>query len=454
MLPLFRQSFAYRIIKFDISEKIKCDYIRLFAPFLLAGSLLSIVGFLLLKSRKSILALTKLYQARWKIRSGIIEKFVKKTFPLKDANIKKTMNRVYQKHLDMALLTSDTTKRLLKKPALQFPSLCIVLRSPEGHRKGILLLIYSYYFSFFQRVFDLQEIYKRYHIVLEPSWSGYFNLDILSYTLLDQPVFVEASEPVDFSFIRDLKTNLIPVNIGNNWWVDHRVFRPIESIRKDIDVIMIAAWARYKRHHKFFSVIRELKNRGKKIRVSLVGYPSEQKLEGIHYLAKFYEIDSQIEFHEWLSPAEVNYQLNRAKVNILWSRFEGFNRAIIEGMFAGVPCILRQGFNYGFSYPYINDSSGIYANETDLADKLLYMLENHDTFSPRDWVMGEMTCQKATEILNNAITGQENSKGQKYNGKLAVKVNGLHGMNYWDSDDNSRFQEDYDFLLRHNRFLK
>jgi glycosyltransferase involved in cell wall biosynthesis len=114
-------------------------------------------------------------------------------------------------------------------------------------------------------------------------------------------------------------------------------------------------------------------------------------------------VQDQLECHEGLSQDEVNHHLNRAKVNIIWSRKEGVNRSIVEGMFAGVPCILRTGFNYGYHYPYINGATGCYSSEEDLPDTLVRMIDTHGTYSSREWVMTHMSCQRAAELLGEGM---------------------------------------------------
>ena len=93
----------------------------------------------------------------------------------------------------------------------------------------------------------------------------------------------------------------------------------------------------------------------------LVGYPMGQTKDDVCERAKYYGVFDQLEIHESITSEEVNTHFSRAKVNVLWSRREGWNRAIIEGMFAGVPCVLRKGHNYGFRYPYINANTGCYS---------------------------------------------------------------------------------------------
>jgi hypothetical protein len=120
--------------------------------------------------------------------------------------------------------------------------------------------------------------------------------------------------------------------------------------------------------------------------------------------------------------------------------------AIIEGMFAGVPCLVREGFNYGYHYPYINPQTGCFAAENQLPDKLLWMTENYRQFTPREWVAANMTCQRATEILSSVIARTAAARGEPWTGGLAVKVNKLHNMDYWEPEDARRFEPDYQFL--------
>jgi hypothetical protein len=114
-------------------------------------------------------------------------------------------------------------------------------------------------------------------------------------------------------------------------------------------------------------------------------------------------------------------------------------------MFAGVPSIVREGFNYGFKYPYVNDETGCYADENSLPAAILRMLERSPSMSPRQWVMDNMTCQLATTLIGRALKADAQKAGEPWTTDLAVKVSRLTSMRYWDEADASRFQGDYDF---------
>lgn len=352
---------------------------------------------------------------------------------------------VYDRHVENT--PRDTaTEKFFQDPLRLLKSLAIVVKSPRDNEKGVIIINYSYLFPLFAKLFDVPAVARRYHLVLEPSWSGYCNLDILCYSRYDFPVFVQAYEPYDAEFIERSRSNLVTVRTSTNWWVDHRVFRPRDEIAKDVDVIMVASWADFKRHHRLFAALRKLRGEGLTPKVALLGYPCGRSRADICRQARYYGVLDCLEMQEQVPPEEVGRQMNRAKVNVIWSRKEGVNRAIIEGMFAGVPCIIREGFNYGYRYPYINPQTGCFAAENELPARLRWMIENHHRYRPRNWVMANMTCQHATAILSDVIRDVATRRGERWTQELAVKVNRLNDMGYWDEADEGRFEPDYEYL--------
>jgi glycosyltransferase involved in cell wall biosynthesis len=341
---------------------------------------------------------------------------------------------------------TPTTARFFKDCRNLLGSLAIVVKSPADGEKGVIVVLYSHALPLFVKFFDIDRIAANYHIVIEPSWSGFCNLDVLSYSRFTFPVFVQASEPRDVEFIRRCRCNLVPVPVSNNWWVDQRVFRPLTDVSKDVDVVMVSSWAGWKRHRRLFAALRTLRRRGVTPTALLVGYAAGLSKRDVYRQAQFYGVSDQIEMLDNVSPDEVNQHLNRARVNLLWSRKEGSNRSIVEGMLAGVPCVIRHGFNYGYQYPYINPETGTFSSELELPDVLARMIATYDRFRPREWVLKNMSCQRATEILSQAIGETMAARGEPWSGQLAVKVNTLNGLRYWDPEDARRFEPDYEFL--------
>jgi glycosyltransferase involved in cell wall biosynthesis len=216
---------------------------------------------------------------------------------------------------------------------------------------------------------------------------------------------------------------------------------------------MVAGWSDFKRHWFFFKTLKQVVQTSPHVRVALAGYPGERTLQDIREWALFWGIEQHLQFHEWISPQEVSLLMQRSKVNVLWSRFEGNNRALVEGMLCDTPCILRKGHNYGYHYDYINAQTGIYASESDLAEKLLYMIEHHKEFSPRNYILNNHSFERATQLLGQSIREVECSETTvPWEGVLAYKINELHGMQYFSAESEQLFAEDYAFLrtlIRH-----
>ena len=343
---------------------------------------------------------------------------------------------------------------LFADPRKLFVSHATVLKSATAHEKGLLLLNYTYVYAPFAKLFDLRRIAERYYLALEPSWSGSCDENILAYGFLPTPVFVQVSEPRDADFLRRFPGgNLVPVPTAANWWVDHRLYRPLPGVPKDRDLVMVAAWGEFKRHHRFFDALRRLRNRGRRLSAILVGYPSGMHLRDIVELAEYYGVRDQVEFHEWLPPEEVNRMLNRARVNVVWSRREGSNRAVIEGLFAGLPCVMRAGFNYGHPHDYITPTTGRYADDRNLPDVLAELVDRPPSSAPRDWAMAHMTCEHATAVLENHVRREAARRGEPWSGPLAPHVSVLHGNQYLHEADAERFGPDYEFLATAIRVL-
>ena len=329
-------------------------------------------------------------------------------------------------------------------PARLVGSRMLVVKRWRPEEPGVLLVDYSYVFPLLAGLFDLDRIAARYTMVLEPSWAGTCSPDILLYSRLPHRVFVETIEPRDRDFLTALGTNLRPVPLAANWWVDPGP--PPAAHTRDIDVAMVAAWADIKRHWRVFRALASLRQQGHRLSVALIGYQHDRSRADIERLADHFGIRDQVQTHERLSPADVSKLLARSKVHVLWSRRECANRAIIEAMLADVPVIVREGLTFGFPYPYINAQTGRFVSERALEPALLEMVRHRDDYSPRRWVLNHMTCELATRTLERHLEDDARQRGLPWTEGLVVRTSTLDTQRYLHPDDRSRFDADYAFL--------
>ncbi len=337
-------------------------------------------------------------------------------------------------------------KKFEQDPKKLFDAPLRVVKSSSKHERGLVIAKYNHYFPLLHQFIDLNKVLNCYNLILEPSWAGYCNLELLSFTRYEKPVFVMAYEPRDYHLLKE-STTLVPIDVGPSWFVDHRVFcPPPENCSRDIDIVMIAAWAKYKRHDSFFKVLNRIRKSGHQLKVTLIGYPGDLDRQNILDSASKWHVADWITTHEWIKPVEVAAILQRAKVNILWSRFEGNNRALAEGMFCDTPAILREGHNYGYPYDFINKSTGCYANESNLPDKIMRTLNNCQQYKAREYVMKHRNCLRAMSIINQTIRDHEVRAGRGWTNDAVPKVNELHGMKYFHEEAPACFDSDYAFL--------
>jgi len=321
----------------------------------------------------------------------------------------------------------------------------LVVKAARPSERGVLVVDYSYIFPTLAGFFDLPRIADRYTLVLEPSWTGTCTPEILNYSRLDRPVLLQTVEPRDRELHAQLGSSLSVIPIAANWWVDPRL-RPPARVIRDIDIVMVAAWAEFKRHWRFFRVLSELRKRGKRLKVALVGYRGDLTQEDIASQARYFGVADQLEFFERIAPDAVAALLARSKLHVLWSRREGSNRAIIEAMLADVPVIVRDGLSFGVKYPYINPQTGHFVREDELGERILEMLENRDHYSPREWVLENMTGETATAALETRLREMACAAGEPWTEGLVPKTSSLDSQSYWNPNDHTRFESDYNFL--------
>lgn len=344
------------------------------------------------------------------------------------------------------LKNSSSTKQFFDNPERLIGSHLLVLKPWQDGEKGVLSLMYSYVLSITPKIFDLGKISERYTLVLEPTWSGYFDRAILSYEEYPTTVFVQAYEPYDFNLIKQFSPKLEPIKSGNNTWIDSETFKPDPTVKKIYDLTMIAAWADFKRHWAVFAALSKLKKQGKEISVLLAGYPGGRSQLEISDLANLYGVRDQITFVEKATPEEVNKLYNQSRIHLLWSRKEGFNRAVIESMLADVPVIMREGFNYGYHLPYINGQTGAYSTEAMLPETIIGILSKEKQYSPRKWVLDNISASNSAILLNEALKKDSISSGKKWTHDIVEKVNVQMGQRYTDEANRALFAADYDFI--------
>jgi hypothetical protein len=343
---------------------------------------------------------------------------------------------------------AELRQSLLSSPK-PFQKRLIILSPPSGEERGVLLIKFSDSFPYLRALFDLSRLGQRYVVVLEPSSCGYFDESILCLIGHGTPIVVQTPEPVDDRFLQRLAgTGLFPVGIGANCWADRRIFHPLPDLPKKYDLILVAIWADVKRHYHLFEALSKSRTRDRR-RIVLVGGAWPKPLEEIRELARYYRVDHCVSYHEKLSQPQVNLLLNQSKAFLLLSKKEGFNKAIIEALCAGIPSFLLEGFNFGDPYPYINPKTGGFIPPSGLADWIDRLDETlrEQPLAPSEWIADKMSPEASIRTLTTALEQIERKRAIQVNKRLELKVNNPE-YDYVDPACWERYAEHYQ-QLRH-----
>ena len=103
----------------------------------------------------------------------------------------------------------------LKKVALR----TIVLKNPDIQKtrieKGVLLITFTETFPFFYNYIECDQLLKYFYVVLEPSWAGYCDPNILFWTRFKSHLItVQATEKEDFRFLQALNSKETGTSCG------------------------------------------------------------------------------------------------------------------------------------------------------------------------------------------------------------------------------------------------
>lgn len=312
-------------------------------------------------------------------------------------------------------------QRGLRKPTLGGDLL--ILKAPDllTGEMGVILLKYNPSFVRFLCVYDITRVLESYQLVLEPSWIGYEDPVYHLFIDRERHVVVEAHQRADFEYVQSLAANLLPVSTGSSYWVDEDTFRPIEGLKKKYIAIMVANWTPLKRHDVLLRAVVRLGSR--KDRVALVGFPiAGYGRERIDSMVRRFGLGDRVDLFEWLAPQELNILLNQSHANILLSHKEGGNKAVFEGLFAGVPCIVAED-HMGIRREDVNEATGIRVKDLDLAEALLHMREVGSKRDTREWALNHASSSQSTSLVESALREAASRDGRPWTAGIVRKVN-------------------------------
>jgi glycosyltransferase involved in cell wall biosynthesis len=279
----------------------------------------------------------------------------------------------------------------------------IILKNPssDGERGVLAIFGEDNWLRMVAQVEKIRELHKTFELVLIASWSPaeYSSLLVLAQKL-DRIIFVEPGNYSEHAVITALHPRLIATPTICSDWLDPKRFVPRPFEQKDLDFLMIANWAPYKRHWDFF---RALAKMDPSLRVTLIG-----QRDGLHTVeraqrqARDFGVVQKIEFLDNAPTETLHACLSRAKVFVITSRREGPCVAVAESLFSGTPVGLRADAHVGTT-AHINEKTGRLLSGRHLARDLTRLLKDASSFQPREWAVQNIGYEQSIAKLNEQI---------------------------------------------------
>lgn len=322
----------------------------------------------------------------------------------------------------------------------------IILSSPYVHEgnliKGVALLSFSHTFSFFLSSHYWEILNKNFAFILEPSWAGYADPDILHFAEKADHCIIQASEISDRFLINSLFPHVPCLDTGASNWVDHRKFENSPgAVDKEYDAIYVANLNPIKRVYRSVDYFCEAISKNSAFKAVIVCASwGTGSIGGISEYIREKGVQGNIKVLEGMSQEKLIDLERKCKFSILLSLKEGSNRVLFESMFVGIPVICLSE-NIGVNKTYVNEQTGILANDKNLSQALLFMAENYKKFTPRDWALNNITPEITTDRLKKAI---DNWFSGSVNGNLKVKVNSPE-VTYLDEKLDKKYINDLTF---------
>ena len=283
---------------------------------------------------------------------------------------------------------------------------CVVLSLPrytEGvvSRKGVLLVSFTETAGKLFVSTDPALLCRLFHIVLEPSWSGYADPSILCWCGVDAPVIVQSTDASDRLLLRNLSQNLVPVPYGAGDWIDPDRFHLPDSTTKLYDSICVANFGWWKRVHAFAKAVGQARQTIPSYRAALVLAAfarTESREREIQDLLSHYSIEDAVDLYLSIGPEQLRALYAQSRVLVFPSWKEGSSRVLFEAMSADTPVVVLAR-NSGVNKDYINRDTGSVVSDESLPGELIAISRGLRHYAPRRWFLRNLGPVNTTEKL-------------------------------------------------------
>ena len=283
--------------------------------------------------------------------------------------------------------------------------------------KGVLFVAFEEKWIKLLRPANYRELGERYTVVLSPSFSPPHVLSMYAFpAIFPGPVFTLISHPKDLEYFPRMSPNLIAVPLYASSWVNPDRFQPLPRREREYDLLMVANFAKVKRHLAFFQALRSMP---RDLRILLIGQNQDgRSADTIRETARWYGVGDRFTLLSNLPYREIPQAFCNARASVVLSKREGSCVAIAESLFADTPAAMLQEAGIG-SRVFLNDQTGGFLDGKRLARDLTEFVQNADRYTPRAWAEQNISCHRSSQSLNDLLKRNALERGQVWTQDIA-----------------------------------
>jgi glycosyltransferase involved in cell wall biosynthesis len=280
----------------------------------------------------------------------------------------------------------------------------VVAKAPvSAEERGILFVSFENELARVLESGRADALQERYLIAFLPTWQPAYSGELLELAALARAPFVVMPSSVeDVALLPgELGPHCMTVDLQASSWIPSAQFAPVAN--KDVDIVLLANFSKYKRHWKLFEALRDMR---RECRVVCAGRPwGGRQRASLEAEADAFGVRHLVEFFENPSDAQVSDLLGRARLFCAMSHKEGSFVAVAEALVAGTPVAMFADATIG-TKRFITRDTGFLLSRGNLGAQLNAALEQAASLRPREWACREIVAERSIEVFNEAMRRQ------------------------------------------------
>ncbi len=275
---------------------------------------------------------------------------------------------------------------------------CFLLKPYVGEKeRGVLLVSFEVQLDAIVCHPAFDEIEREYQIAFLPSWQPAYSTPLLRLAArAHRPFVVMPASEHDLHLGRELGPLCHTSPFQAASWVSTRQFQ-LAAV-KDIDIVLIAIFGKYKRHWRLFEGLAQIPDN---LRVVLAGKPWEGRTaDTLREEMSAFGCRTEIEIVESPGQETISSLLARSRLFCATSSKEGSFIAVAEALMSGTPVAMYRDAVIG-TRRYINDHTGfLLDHRAPLGPQLRRALDMAPSLDPRGWASREISAEANVPRLN------------------------------------------------------